>query len=709
MSNARGFPARWILLLSGTVLLGGGCGRTSLLARGDAVGSDRRRDDAGAAPDSAEGLRLVAGHLGGSGWVDGIGAAARFYGPNQIASDGVGHLFATSGTTIRRVVIATGEVTTLAGSPGHQGSADGTGVAASFSSPAGIASDGAGNLFVADTYDSTIRRVVVATGEVSTLAGSAGQRGHSDGVGAAARFGYPLGIASDGKGRLFVTDANDLTIRSVVIATGEVTTLAGSPGEWGDSDGIGSAARFGLPASIVADPAGRLLFVLDSENHTIRQVVIATGTVTTLARWFIPELSRVFDDPNGIASDGAGNLFVTIGGQDGAVVQRVVIATGEIKGFAGSAGQRGGSDGIGAAARFDGPHGIASDGAGNLFVGDAGTVRKIVIATGEVTTFAGTGSQAGSNDGTGAAARFNFPQGIASDGSGNVFVADSDNLTIRKVVIATGEVTTLAGSPGQTGSRDGVGTAARFNFPQGIESDGSGNVFVVDSYNCTIRKVVIATGEVTTFAGSPEEPGHIDGTGAAARFDNPTGMASDGAGNLFVADPHTIRKVVIATGEVTTLAGSPKQNGHTDGTGAAARFTDPYCMASDGAGNLFVADGDVIRQMVIATGEVTTLAGSPGSLDSADGVGANAHFSALSGIVHDGNGNLFVADNNCTIRKVVVSTRTVTTVVGTPGRVGVVLGALPAGLTFPRALALGPAGELLISDIEENVILAVRL
>jgi sugar lactone lactonase YvrE len=177
-------------------------------------------------------------------------------------------------------------------------------------------------------------------------------------------------------------------------------------------------------------------------------------------------------------------------------------------------------------------------------------------------------------------------------------------------------------------------------------------------------------------------------------------MASDGAGNLFVADSgNTIRRVVIATGAVTTLAGSAGSQGSADGTGAAARFNSVLlAVASDGAGNLFVADQETIRKVVIATGAVTTLAGSAGNVGSADGTGTAARFFDPDGVASDGAGNLFVADlGNSTIRKVVIATGVVTTVVGSPSRDGFILGPLPAGLYQPSGLAFGPTGELFIT------------
>src|SRR6266446_2589763 len=224
--------------------------------------------------------------------------------------------------------------------------------------------------------------------------------------------------------------------------------------------------------------------------------------------------------------------------------------------FAGLATGRGSADGTGSAARFNESEGVAVDGAGNVYVADSNndTIRKITPA-GVVTTLAGRAGQVGSADGTGTNALFNYPTGVAVDGAGNVFVADQGNHTIRQITPA-GVVTTLAGSAGQSGSADGHGSNARFNQPFGVAVDSGGNVYVADLQNQTIRKIT-SSGTVTTLAGSAGQTGSVDGTGSAARFNGPAGVAVDGATNVYVADFYnfTIRKITPA-GAVTTLAGN---------------------------------------------------------------------------------------------------------------------------------------------------------
>ena len=500
-------------------------------------------------------------------------------------------------------------ITTLAGSPGS-GWHDGVGAAAEFSRFRALAADGAGNLYVADTFNHTIRKIVVATGEVTTLAGTAGESGSADGVGAAARFRSPRGVVADGAGHLYVADSGNYRIRKIVIATGEVTTFAGQ--FLGFGDGVGPAASFTTPCGMVLDGLGNL-YVVDQSAHTIRKIVIATRAVTTVAGTGGQSGSTDgmgaaarFQNPTEIAVDGDGNLYVA--DRDNHTIRKIVVATGAVTTFAGSAGKYGSEDGVGAAARFSSPYGVATDGEGNLFVAETFRVRKVVLATAAVSSVAG--GNLGSGDGVGAAAGFSYLSGIVSDGSGNLYVADERNRTVRKVEVATARVTTLAGSPGW-GFSDGVSTRASFDDPRGIAVDAGGNLFVADRENHTIRRVSTSTGEVTTFAGRARSVGSTDGIGAAARFYYPEGIAADGAGNLYVADTsnHTIRKIVVATGEVTTLAGTAGESGSADGVGAAARFYRPEVIAADGAGNLYVGHyPGALRRVVVETGEVTTLA-----------------------------------------------------------------------------------------------------
>ncbi len=258
---------------------------------------------------------------------------------------------------------------------------------------------------------------------------------------------------------------------------------------------------------------------------------------------------------------------------------------------------------------------------------------------------------AGSTDGVGTNALFNHPLGVALDKSNNVYVADFNNNTIRKIT-PNGTISTFAGSAGSSGSTDATGNAARFNGPAAVTVDTNGNVYVADNYNCTIRKITPA-GAVSTLAGSPLAYGSVDATGSAARFRYPSGVAVDNTGNIYVADTlnSTMRKVT-SSGVVTTLAGFAQSSGAADGTGSSSRFSYPNGVAVDSAGNVYVADSNnhIIRKVTPA-GVVTTLAGLSGHYGTNDGIGSIVRLKYPDGLALDSAGKIIIADGgNQTIR-----------------------------------------------------------
>jgi len=309
--------------------------------------------------------------------------------------------------------------------------------------------------------------------------------------------------------------------------------------------------------------------------------------------------------------------------------------------FAGQAGTSGSQDGLGAAARFQAPGGLAVDGAGNVFVADTGnnTIRKISPA-GMAATLAGQPGSHGSLDSQGGAARFWAPFGIAVDSRGNVFVAEVANGTIRRISPA-GQAGTLAGLAGNPGSNDGVGDNAQFRNPWGVAVDRSGTVYVADTSSSTIRKITPA-GAVSTFAGLAGNSGSSDGMGGQARFSNPHGVAVDGAGNVFVADTgnNTIRKIT-AAGLVSTLAGRAGSPGLADGAPGVSQLRHPQNLAVDNSGRLYVADTDNLAIRVLTSAGAMTTLPVTGDLGHPDAVAMDAL------------GNLYVADTlNNVIRKV---------------------------------------------------------
>jgi NHL repeat len=503
---------------------------------------------------SAGVVTTFAGQLGVQGSADGIGTAATFNSPRGVATDAAGNVYVadtsegsngTTGNDTIRKITPTGVVTTLVGKAGMSGSTDGIGATARFKYPTGVATDAAGNVYVTDTYNYTIRKITPA-GVVTTLAGMAGAGGNADGIGAAARFDGAQGIAADAAGNVYVADTFNDTIRKITPA-GAVTTLAGQGGVAGSADGTGVAAQFNQPSGIAVDTAGNL-YVADTYNDTIRKITPA-GVVTTLAGMAgaqgstdgIGAAAR-FVLPQGVATDSAGHIYVADSGND---TVRTITASGSVTTVAGDAAVDGNADGLGAAAVFGSLNGVATDAAGSIYVVDTfnNIIRKITPA-GAVTTVTAAGVQ------------FLFPNGIAFDGEGNLYVADAgfhDYPDQIMKITPAGVATTFAGQYGACGSADGVGTAAQFCDLGGIATDAAGNVYVGDLGNSTIRKIT-AAGIVTTLAGQVGVSGTADGIGTQAQFNYPVGLATDAAGDIYVADSgnNNVRKITPA-GLVTTL------------------------------------------------------------------------------------------------------------------------------------------------------------
>jgi len=305
-------------------------------------------------------------------------------------------------------------------------------------------------------------------------------------------------------------------------------------------------------------------------------------------------------------------------------------------------GTQGNSNGTGTNASFYEPTGLAVDTGGNVYVADYrnSLIRKIT-PDGQVTTFAG-GVKPGNGNGNGVYASFNQPTGIAINAAGNIYVADSNNNLIREID-PSGNVTTLAGS-GSAGMVNGTGTGASFDNPEGVAVDAAGNVYVADYGNNMIREITPG-GVVTTLAGKTTA-GSNNGVDTAATFNQPTGVAVDASGNLYVADyGNDLIRLISPAGNVTTFAGSGS-SGSSNGTGIAASFNGTTGLATDAAGNVYVADyGNNLIRVITPAGAVTSL-GVPTSP-------ANPIFNRPYGIATDKKGNLYVADyGNSTVVKV---------------------------------------------------------
>ena len=499
-----------------------------------------------------------------------------------IATDGQGNVYAGTRHTIAKIEVATGRVTTLVGQPDSSDVVDGVGPAGHLGEPRALALDGGGALYVLD--GGAVRRVELATNALTTLPVTL-----PGGI-----FNHHLaGMTSDRAGHLYLSDLYFDVVYRLTLASGEVAAVSGADNVAGSEDGPPPQGHLNFPTAVTMGSDGAL-YLSDRDNATIRRIDPSTGTISTLAGE--PPHAGSSDGerglgrfklPLGLSTDASGNVYVADFGNR--AIRRLVVATGAVGTVAGDPLQSSGSaDGIGPAARFIEPVGVAVGPPGVLFVVDdlAFNVRRIDLMTRSVTTIAGKAGEIGGGDGPGSVARFWTPVGIAFDraGTGAVLVTDA-NAAVRRIDTLSGDVTTAVRLPTLPGGGYALGN------PIGVASDGNGNAYVADADQHTISKVELATGAVTLIAGSRNQPGATDGAGSAARFNVPTGVAYDGGGHLFVTEPenHVVRRVTIATGEVTTVVGVAAERGVKTGP-LPGRLNSPLGIAVLPSGDLVISD-----------------------------------------------------------------------------------------------------------------------
>ncbi len=694
--------------------------------------------------------------------------------PESIAFDSAGNAYiAESGYSSQILkVSAAGTVTVVAGNgtPGYSGDG-GPATSAALYQPEGVFVDGSGNIFIADTENSVIREVVASTGNIQTVVGayydasggSACQSGGDGGPALSADLCLPYSVFVDGSGNIFIADFGNSTIREVVNSTGNIRTVAGTPGAPGYIDGVqATTAELDLPAGVFVDGSGNII-IADTFNSVIRVVNPSAQSVTiagtTIPAGYIktvagsqydsmegsqcqltgdngPALSAFLCLPFGVFADGSDNIFVA---DYGNFAIREVASGGTISTVAGTLGADCqtyattgcGNGALATSAQLNYPSGVAVDTSGDIFVADTEdfVVREVAASNGDIQAFAGNGTLAYSGDGGSPTdAELNDPGAVFVDGSGNMFVADTSNSVIREVLATTGNIQTVAGNGVAGYSGDGVApTTTELNYPGGVFVDAQGDIFIADTANSAIREVVAATGLIQTVAGTPGTAGYSgDGSAAtSALLANPNAVLIDGSGNIYIADTgnSAIREVVASTGNIQTIAGTPTKtcdDGQTPGCGDNGPATSAYLnfpngLFRDAAGDIFIADtfDNAIREVLAATGTINTVAGTIGTPGfSGDGAAAtSALLNSPYGVFLDASNDILIADSdNAAIREVVAATGFIQTIAGipaaagfpTPGFSGDGGPATSAELNAPSGVFDTSAGKLLIADTNNS-------
>ena len=559
--------------------------------------------------DAATGLLTPVAGNGTAGYSgdNGPATSAQLNYPRGLAVDRSGNLYIADASNglIRKV--SNGTITTIAGGgTSASGVGDGGPATSGFLSyPAGVAVDSAGNIYIADTYNFRVREVSTS-GIITTMAGVGFLGFSGDGSPAtSAQLSFPQGVAVDSAGNIYIADTDNFRVRMVSTA-GIITTVAGTGTQGYNGDNIpASSAQLGYPQDVAVDAAGNLYI---GDSGRVREVT--HGLISTIANV----------GPEGMAADSAGNLYVAGNG----LVYKV--SNGTTTTIAGG-GEPVGQSGLAANAQLNHPQGVAVDPAGNIYVADTDDGFLLEVSNGAIASLGLIG-----------------PVRLAEDSAGNLYVAGDE--LVRK--ITHGVVTTIAGTgmPGYNG--DGIpASAAQLNYPQGIAVDSAGNVYIADSGNNRIRKV--SSGVITTVAGTGTLGYNGDNIPASsAQLSYPWDVAVDSAGNLYVADNGNDLVREVSNGLIITVAGTkaPGQNVGDGQPATYATFGGPSGVAVDSSGNLYVADSGGSRVRRVSGGMSTTIAGNGVAGFSGDGgPSTSAQIDSPFGVFVDHSGAVYIADS----------------------------------------------------------------
>jgi sugar lactone lactonase YvrE len=576
-------------------------------------------------------ITTVAGNGDGTYLGDGLPATATGLNkPPGIFLDAVGNLYIadTDNNCIRKVDAVSGIITTVAGNGDEGYLADGVPATATrLDHPAGAHVDAGGNIYIADTDNKRIRKVDNTSGMITTVVGTGSAGYWGDAVPATqAELDRPNGIFVDAGGNIYIADTENRRIRKVHAIQGIITTIAGNGlSTYAGDNGPAVDASFRNPAGLWVDTTGNI-YIADTENQRIRKVDIETGIIDTIigngSSGYTgdggPAIDATLRDPGDVCVNAAGDIIIadTVNNS----IREVYADTGLISTVAGEASGGFSGDGVPATAtKLYFPGDISRDASGHFYIADTenNRIRKINAVTGIIETVAGNGLRSYSGDGGPATdAALKQPAGVSIDASGSIFIADTENHRIRKVDYDSGVITTVAGNGDSGFSGDDVpASGTKLNKPRGVYVDAAGNIFIADTENSRIRKVDADTGMITTVAGNGDRGYDGDnGPATGAELNKPNDLWVDTTGNIYIADTenHRIRRVDVATGLITTVAGNGSSDYAGDnGPAIEASLRKPAGISVDADGNLYISDTEnqCIRRVDAASGIIRRVAG----------------------------------------------------------------------------------------------------
>jgi uncharacterized protein (TIGR03437 family) len=649
-------------------------------------------------------LTTVAGSdLVGDG---GPAIAAQVAQPEGLAVDSSGNLYIADAANHRvRKVTPAGIISTVAGTghPGFSGD-NGPAAAAQLNQPYDLTLDAAGNLYIADFGNQRVRRIGT-DGNITTVAGNGQSGATTDGGPAtAAMLLGPRNVAIDTAGNLYISEFDGHRVRRVApggtIGTVAGTGIAGFSGDGGPAN----AAQLAFPAGLALDGAGNL-YIVDTLNVRIRKVLAGGGTIGTVCSE--QSFGMPYVQLSGLGADAAGNLYIPDSANS--FVWQLTPA-GMLNRVAGTPGS-GAFSGDGRSAlqtALNTPVEVTLDPAGGLYISELQRVRCVAAATGIINTVAGNGTFGFSGDGGSATmAVLNAPVGIALNG-GSIYVADQNNDRVRQIS-AGGSLSTVAGGGAAGSLGDGLtAIGATLDDPTALAFDSSGNLYIADTHDNRVRRVDV-TGMITTFAGDGDTAGY-GGEGDPATLtpiSAPQGVATDSAGNVYIADTNHNRVIQVnQAGNIQTVAGTGTAGYGGDGSTALAELNGPTGLAVDGNGNLYIADTQNNRvRMINQAGVTSTIAGTGTAGFSGDGgAAAAAELSYPSALAVDASGDIFIADTGNNRVRLITPNGVINTIAGTGAAAynGENGPALQIALLNPEGLALDGQGHIWVSDTGNN-------
>ncbi len=577
----------------------------------------------------------------------------------------------------------------------------GTAVLTTLNAPRGVAVDSNGNVYVGDVSNHRVIRIDGATKNSSVFAGTGSSGFSGDGAAAAsAQLNEPYGVAVDSNNNVFIADTGNRRLRLVTISTGNITTHAGT-GASGSGNAFRTSATFSWIYDVATDSSNNV-YIADRANSLVRLLTASSGQVSNIMG---PNVAGVsIGAVEGVSVDSSGNLWAASHSAH-RVFRRTSSGTGSV--FAGSVTLGfGGDGGAATSARLSNPRDAAADSSGNVYIADASNHRiRRVDTSGNISTFAGTGTASSTGDGGAASsATLNFPEKLALDSSNNIYIGERGGNRVRKID-TSGNISTIAGL-GPTAVGDGAAaSSSSLNGPLGAAVDSSGNVYIADTAGHRIRRVDASTSNISTFAGTGTAGNTGDGAAAtSALLSSPSGVAVDASGNVYIADSGNNRvRRVDTSGNIAAFAGTGTAGNTGDGAAATSATLDtPIGVAVDASGNVYIADTDNRRvRRVDTSGNIAAFAGTGTAGNTGDGGAAtSATLTGPRGVAADASGNVYIADtSHHRVRRVNTSGNIAAFAgTGTSGNTGDGAAATSATLSNPRGVAVDSAGNVYIAD-----------